>query len=68
MVIFDLDGTVLRSDKTISLRFQTAVTLAVNEGIKFAFATGRTLENVINLVNTIPAMPADPISLHAMVR
>ncbi|MGC0879074.1 Cof-type HAD-IIB family hydrolase [Pantoea agglomerans] len=59
MVIFDLDGTVLRSDKTISSRFQTAITLAVNKGIKFAFATGRTLENVINLINTIPAMPAD---------
>ena len=41
MAVFDLDGTLLRTDKTISERTKTALHLCQNKGIKTAYATGR---------------------------
>jgi hypothetical protein len=53
LLIIDLDGTVLRTDKTISLRFKEAAREASNKGIKLVFASGRTLENLIDFVTEL---------------
>lgn len=59
LVIFDLDGTALKSDKTVSQRFQNAVSGATDKGIEFAFASGRTLESIIEFIEKVPALPTD---------
>ena len=41
---FDLDGTLLRSDKTISLQTQAVVHQVANAGVVTILATGRTLD------------------------
>jgi len=41
LVIFDLDGTLLRTDKTISEYTKTILEKCRNSGIKTAYATGR---------------------------
>jgi len=41
MVVFDLDDTLLRTDKTISTRTNNAIKLCQNRGIKTVYATGR---------------------------
>lgn len=41
LVAFDLDGTLLRRDKTISPRNQKAVTGLVNRGVQVVICTGR---------------------------
>lgn len=59
LLIIDLDGTVLRTDKTISLRFKEAAREASNKGIKLVFASGRTLENLIDFVTELEFLPND---------
>lgn len=59
LLIIDLDGTVLRTDKTISLRFKEAAREAANKGIKLVFASGRTLENLIDFVTELEFLPND---------
>ena len=41
MIVTDLDGTLLRTDKTISERTKTALRRCKEAGIKIAYATGR---------------------------
>ena len=41
MIVTDLDGTLLRDDKTISERTLSALERCRNKGIKVAYATGR---------------------------
>ena len=41
MIVTDLDGTLLRTDKTISARAKAALIQCRGSGIKVAFATGR---------------------------
>lgn len=41
MVVFDLDGTLLRTDKTISERTKATLRLCQDKGIKTVYATGR---------------------------
>jgi len=41
MVVFDLDGTLLRTDKTISERTESTLRLCQDKGIKTVHATGR---------------------------
>jgi len=41
MIVTDLDGTLLRTDKTISNRTKAAFALCKEKGIKLAYATGR---------------------------
>ena len=41
LIATDLDGTLLRSDGTVSFRTQTALTLAEDAGISIVFVTGR---------------------------
>jgi len=42
MIVTDLDGTLLRTDKTISERTKTALRRCREAGIKVAYATGRS--------------------------
>ena len=41
MAVFDLDGTLLRTDKTVSARTIEALKLCQSKGIKTVYATGR---------------------------
>ena len=41
MVIFDLDGTLLQTDKIISKRTKATLHLCQDKGIKTVYATGR---------------------------
>jgi Cof subfamily protein (haloacid dehalogenase superfamily) len=41
LIATDLDGTLLRSDGTVSVRTQAALTLAEDAGISIVFVTGR---------------------------
>jgi len=41
MIVTDLDGTLLKTDKTISSRTITALNRCKQQGIKLAYATGR---------------------------
>lgn len=44
ILFLDMDGTVLRSDKTVSARTRNALKAAQAEGVKLVVATGRTLK------------------------
>ena len=44
ILFLDMDGTVLRSDKSVSERTKTALKAAQAEGVKLVVATGRTLK------------------------
>lgn len=46
LVCCDLDGTILRNDKTISLNTMNALKQADEKGIHVVFASGRSLEGV----------------------
>lgn len=45
MIVSDLDGTLLKNDKTISNKNIKLINEAVNRGIKFVIATGRIYES-----------------------
>jgi len=49
MIVTDLDGTLLRTDKTVSERTIAALTRCKQSGIKLAYATGRG-KSAANLV------------------
>jgi hypothetical protein len=51
LVASDLDGTLLRSDGTLSPRTQAAIHAARDAGIKFVFVTGRPPRVVHDLAN-----------------
>lgn len=44
VLFLDMDGTVLRSDKSVSERTKTALKAAQKAGVKLVVATGRTLK------------------------
>ena len=46
MIVSDMDGTLLRSDCTISERNADAIRHATDSGIKFVLATGRPIQGV----------------------
>ena len=46
MLVTDLDGTLLRSDKTVSARTQRALASARERGVKFVVATARPIRAV----------------------
>ena len=47
LVATDLDGTLLRSDKSISRRTAAAMTLALESGIEIVWATARARASVV---------------------
>ncbi len=46
MIVSDMDGTLLRSDCTISSKNVDAIHKAIGQGIKFVLATGRPIQGV----------------------
>lgn len=49
MIALDLDGTTLRSDKTISARTVSAITNVYEIGVKLILATGRNMSFVLDI-------------------
>lgn len=47
IIAVDMDGTLLRSDRTISERTKKAISMAISKGAKFVISTGRPLEGVM---------------------
>ena len=56
LIAFDLDGTILTRDKTISPRTQAALLAAREKGVILLPATGRALANLSSTVTALPAV------------
>lgn len=54
LIAFDLDGTFLRNDKTVSKRNLTAVARAAEKGIHIVPATGRLYEGMPDEIRDLP--------------
>lgn len=54
LIAFDLDGTLLRQDKTISKRTEEALCRAAGEGIYLVPTTGRTYAGIPEQVGKLP--------------
>lgn len=54
ILLTDLDGTLLNSKKEMGEKNQKAIQSFINNGGRFGIATGRTLENVKTVLETIP--------------
>ncbi|MBE6611539.1 MAG: HAD family hydrolase [Ruminococcaceae bacterium] len=58
LFVTDLDGTLLRSDGTLSMRTETEIRRMTKCGLKLAFATARSLQTARkaagNIVDTLP--------------
>lgn len=50
MVVTDLDGTLLRGDKTISEKTKNILTSLKKKGIPFGIATARPIRSVKNFL------------------
>jgi GrpB-like predicted nucleotidyltransferase (UPF0157 family) len=67
MVVTDLDGTLLRNDRTISERTLNAIGTLQDYGIKFVIATARAPRSVMMLLihhigsTAIPGIYAKPV-------
>ena len=56
LIAFDLDGTILTRDKTISPRTQAALLAAREKGVILLPATGRALANLSSTVTALPGV------------
>lgn len=54
MIVTDMDGTLYDSEKKISLENYEAIKSAREQGYLFAIATGRSIDNFINLIQKTP--------------
>ena len=46
LIAIDMDGTLLREDKTISDRTKKVIAKAVQKGVKIVLASGRPIEGL----------------------
>ena len=46
LVAVDMDGTLLREDKTVSDRTKAAIQMAHEQGVKVVLASGRPIEGL----------------------
>lgn len=53
LIAIDMDGTLLNSKNTISLRTREVIEKASNAGVKIILATGRILKSAINYSNIL---------------
>lgn len=51
LIAVDMDGTLLKEDKTISYKTHDAVMKAKEKGVKIVLATGRPLEGITDYLN-----------------
>jgi Cof subfamily protein (haloacid dehalogenase superfamily) len=56
LIASDLDGTLIRSDYTFSPRTAAAITAAVDAGIGFVAATGRSQWTAAPILSAVPAI------------
>lgn len=56
LIALDLDDTLLRKDKTISLNNQKAIALAKSQGIKVVIASGRPLFRIRPILESLDLM------------
>lgn len=56
LIAVDLDGTLLRNDRTISPRTVEAVARAARRGVEVAFASGRCLCEMQPMLDQLPAV------------
>ncbi|WP_170975314.1 Cof-type HAD-IIB family hydrolase [Martelella alba] len=54
LLVFDLDGTVLTPEKTVTPRFKDAVRRAVSQDVVIALASGRSLLSVQGVMAQLP--------------
>ena len=54
LIVFDMDGTLMRDNKTISERTHKALAAAAERGIYLVPATGRTYEGLPEEIRTLP--------------
>ena len=53
LIAVDMDGTLLREDKTISDRTKEAIRGAVQKGVKVVLASGRPIEGLERYLNEL---------------
>ena len=53
LVALDLDGTLLRSDKTVSSRARRAIETARERGVRVVFASGRRYPSALDLLGSL---------------
>lgn len=53
LLALDIDGTLLNSNSELTPRTKTAISKALNRGIKVVLATGRRLTNTLPLANSL---------------
>ncbi len=53
LLLFDLDGTLLRSDKTISAKTQKMLQRCKQEGILIGVSTSRAEQNALSLIEIV---------------
>ena len=54
LIAFDLDGTLLRNDKTVSERTMKALQRAADQGIYLVPSTGRIFDAMPEVVRNMP--------------
>lgn len=54
ILLSDIDGTLLNTESTLSLKNAEAIRHFVDEGGKFGIATGRSLTNALSFLENIP--------------
>ena len=59
LIAVDMDGTLLREDKTISNRTKKAISKAVEKGVKVVLASGRPIEGLERYLKELELLSAD---------
>ena len=63
LIAIDLDGTLLRNDKTISEGNREMIRKAIDNGVDVAICTGRPLEAIQNFLDTLATNTAEHYSI-----
>jgi len=53
LIAIDMDGTLLKEDKTITTKTKEALKAASNEGVKIVLTTGRPIQGIKNYLNEL---------------
>lgn len=61
VLFFDLDGTLLNDEKTISPRTRQALEACVNQGHIFAISSGRAYSSIVKIVERLNLEKCSPI-------
>ena len=53
LIAIDMDGTLLKEDKTISTKTKEALKRAREEGVKIVLTTGRPIQGIKHYINEL---------------